>query len=65
MGKEGDVLTFKLSSSLPLLTNNRDGKDQRVLQENWRYQGNISCKDGHDKGRNDEDLTETKEIKKR
>ena len=21
-----------------------------MLQENWRYQGNISCKDGHDKG---------------
>ena len=20
------------------------------LQENWRYQGNISCKDGHNKG---------------
>ena len=27
-----------------------DGKDQRALQETWRYQGNISCKDGHDKG---------------
>ena len=22
----------------------------RDLQENWRYQGNISCKDGHNKG---------------
>ena len=22
----------------------------RSLQENWRYQGNISCKDRHDKG---------------
>ena len=22
----------------------------RSLQENWRHQGNISCKDGHDKG---------------
>ena len=43
----------------------QSGQDQRTLQENWRYQGNISCKDGHDKGRNDEDLTETKEIKKR
>ena len=20
------------------------------LQENWRYQGNVSCKDGHNKG---------------
>ena len=25
-------------------------KDQRALQENWRYQGNISCKSGHNKG---------------
>ena len=25
---------------------------EESLQENWRYQGNISCKDGHDKGWN-------------
>ena len=30
--------------------NNRIGKDKRFLQENLRYQGNISCKDGHNKG---------------
>ena len=29
--------------------NNRMGKT-RDLQENWRYQRNISCKDGHNKG---------------
>ena len=29
--------------------NNRMGKT-RSLQENYRYQGNISCKDGHNKG---------------
>ena len=29
--------------------NNRMGKT-RSLQENWRYQGNISNKDGHNKG---------------
>ena len=29
--------------------NNRMGKT-RSLQENWRYQGTISCKDGLDKG---------------
>ena len=23
---------------------------EESLQENWRYQGNISCKDGHNKG---------------
>ena len=28
--------------------NNRMRK--RILQENWRYQGNISCKDGLNKG---------------
>ena len=28
----------------------QNGKDQRSLQENQRYQGNISCKDGLDKG---------------
>ena len=32
--------------------------------ENWSYQGNISCKDGHNK-RNGMDLTETEDIKKR
>ena len=36
------------------------GKDQRSLQENQRYQGNISCKDGHKKGQ-----TEAEDIKKR
>ena len=28
----------------------QNGKAQRSLQENQRYQGNISCKDGHNKG---------------
>ena len=28
----------------------QSGKDQISLQENWRYQGNISYKDGYDKG---------------
>ena len=43
----------------------QNGKDQRSLQENQRYQGNISCKDGYNKDRNGKDLTETEEIKKR
>ena len=33
--------------------NNRMGKTfsfYRSFLENWRYQGNITCKDGHDKG---------------
>ena len=42
------------------------GKTQRFFEENWRYQRNISCKDGHNKGhRNSKDLTEAEEIKKR
>ena len=30
--------------------NNRMGKARERLQENWSYQGNISCKDGHNTG---------------
>ena len=40
-------------------------KDQTSLQENQRYQGNISCKDGIDKGQKWYNLTEAKDIKKR
>ena len=39
-------------------------KDQRSLQENQRYQGNISCKDGLNKGQKWY-LTERENIKKR
>ena len=28
----------------------QNGKDYRSFQENWRYQGNFSCKNGHNKG---------------
>ena len=40
----------------------QNGKDYRSLQENWGYQGNISCKDGHNKGQNGLDLTEVEGI---
>ena len=30
--------------------NNRMGMTRDFFQESWRYQGNISCKDGHNKG---------------
>ena len=43
----------------------QNGKDKRALQENQRYQRNISCKDGLDKDRNGMDLTEAEDIKKR
>ena len=41
------------------------GKTQRALQENWRYQGNISCKDSTINDRNGKDLTAAEGIKKR
>ena len=43
----------------------QNGKNQRSLQENERYQGNISCKDGSIKDRKGMDLTEAEDIKKR
>ena len=43
----------------------QNGKDQRSPQENQRYQRNISCKDGLDKGQKWYDLTEAEDIKKR
>ena len=30
--------------------NNRVGKTRDFFQENWRDQGSISCKDGHNNG---------------
>ena len=41
----------------------QNGKDQRSHQENQRYQGSISCKDGHNKGQ--KCITEAEDIKKR
>ena len=40
-------------------------KIQRPFQENWRYKGNTSCKDGHNKNRNSKDLKEAEDTKKR
>ena len=44
---------------------NRMRKDQRSLQENQRYQGNIYAKMSTIKDRNGMDLTEADDIKKR
>ena len=40
-------------------------KDQTSLQENQRYQGNISCKDGHNKGQKWYGPDRSRDIKKR
>ena len=37
----------------------------RDLFKKIKYQGNISCKDGHNKGQNGMDLAEAEDIKKR
>ena len=36
-----------------------------TLPENWRYQGNISCNNWHNKEQKPKDLTEAEDIKKR
>ena len=45
--------------------NNQNGKVQRSHQGNWKYQGNISWKDGHNKVQKHKDLTEAGDTKKR
>ena len=43
----------------------QNGKDQRSLQENQKYEGIFHTKLGTIKDRNDKDLPEAEEIKKR
>ena len=45
--------------------NNKRGKDQRYLQENWKHQGNIHPRMGTKKYKSGTDLVDTEEIKKR
>ena len=48
--KEQQRKIRKLSSVQRNRGRQQNGKDQRSLQANQRYQGNISCKDEHNKG---------------
>ena len=41
--------TFLSDQCKEIEENNRMGKPKDI-QQDWRYQGNISCKDGHNKG---------------
>ena len=43
---------------------NRMGKTRDLFKKIKRYQGNILCKDGHNKGQKCMDLTEAEDIKK-
>ena len=60
-----DMKAFLSNQCKEIEENSRMGKTRDLL-ENWRHQGNISCKDGHNrKKRNGMDLTEAEDIKKR
>ena len=48
--KERDKKAFLSDQCKEIEEKQQTGKDQRSLQENQRYQENISCKDGHNKG---------------
>ena len=41
------------------------GRTRDLFKKIRDTKGNISCKDGHNKGQNDMDLTEAEDIKKR
>ena len=45
-----DKKTFLSDQCKEIEENNRMGKTRDLFKENQRYQGNISCKDGLDKG---------------
>ena len=61
-----DKKAFLSDQCKEIQENNRMRKTRDLpLQENQRYQGNISCKDGHNKGHKWYVLTEAEDIKKR
>ena len=45
-----DKEAFSSDQCKEIEKNNRMGETRDFFQENQRYQGNISCKDGHNKG---------------
>ena len=45
-----DKKAFLSAKCKEIEENNRMGKTRDLFQENQRYQGTISCKDGHNKG---------------
>ena len=59
-----DKKAFLIYQCKEIEENNRM-EETRDLFKKIRYQGNISCKDGHKKNRNGMDLTEAEDIKER
>ena len=45
-----DKKTFLSDQYKEIQENNRMGKMRDLFKKNQRYQGNVSCKDGHNKG---------------
>ena len=45
-----DKKDFLSEQDKELEWNNKMGETRDLFPKNWRYQGNISCKDGHKKG---------------
>ena len=54
-----------LSDQCKIEENNRMGKTRSLFKKIRDTKGKISCKDGHNKGKNDMDITEAEDIKKR
>ena len=47
-----DKIAFLSDQCKEIEENNRMGKTRDLFKKIKRYQGNISCKDGHNKGQN-------------
>ena len=61
-----DKKTFPSNQCKEIEKSNRMGKTRDLFKKiRDTYQGNISCKDGHNKGQKWFDLTEAEDIKKR
>ena len=52
-----------LSEQCKEIEKTKNGKDQISHQDNSRYQGDMSCKDGTIKDRNSMNLTQAEDIK--
>ena len=63
--KKNKERSESLSDQCKEIEENKRMTDQRSLQDNYRYQGNISCKDGLNKGQKWDGPNRRRDIKKR
>ena len=64
-GQQGEIRKPSSVNNAKKQRKTIERKDERSLQENWRYQGNFSCKDEHNKGQKWYGPNRSKDIKKR